>query len=276
MIELLPKYIEAWDLSSAELIAETATSHVYKVDKDGTPYVLKLYTELGRIHEVMGPAFLKTCEGNGVVGVIDYNDEACLLEYIDGPEVLSLVDDNRDEEATLIIAQTLNKIHKTPIPENHQFDDFNKHILKSFNKTPLDDAPDIILSAMRFAEKLVNNQQEICILHGDMHHKNVMHHSTKGWLALDPHSLVGDRAYDCANTLHNPKEHPELSQNKDRLLKQVDIFSLEMNIDPQRIIDYAYVCSALSSCWTKQDDGEFGQEALDTSSILEKYISKGE
>ncbi len=47
-----------------------------------------------------------------------------------------------------------------------------------------------------------------------------------------------------------------------------------MNIDPQRIIDYAYICGALSSCWTKQDDGEYGQDALNTSKILEPYISK--
>lgn len=202
MDALLQQYLKAWILSNANLIAKKPTSHVYKVKQGNSTCVLKLYTDLGRIHESIGPVFLETCKGNGVVGVINYNDEACLLEYIDGPELLTLVDDSKDEEATLIIAQTLNKIHKTPIPENHKFDDFNKHMLKSFDKTPIDDAPEIIKRAAKFAEKHIKNQQEICLLHGDMHHKNIMHHAEKGWVALDPQSLIGDRAYDCANTIH--------------------------------------------------------------------------
>ena len=47
-----------------------------------------------------------------------------------------------------------------------------------------------------------------------------------------------------------------------------------MDIDPQRIIDYAYIHGALSSCWTKEDDGAYGQDAIETSLILEKHISK--
>ncbi len=271
---LLEKYCALWNLSEPSLIAKTNTSHVYKVAYQNISAVLKVYTELGRIHEAIGPQFLKECNGNGVIDVYEFNDEACFLYYVDGNEVLSLVEQEKDEEATLIIAQTLSKIHKTPIPKNHPYKTFDTHMRRLFEYAPMDHAPNIVKRAAAFASSKIRKQIEISMLHGDMHHKNVMYDTQKGWLALDPQCVVGDRAYDCANTLHNPHQRPDLTEDKDRLLKQAEILGTELNITPQRIIDYAYIHGALSSCWTKEDNGHYGEDALRTSKILEPYISK--
>ena len=208
MDKLLQKYQAQWNLSDPSLIAKTNTSHVYKVSYENDFAVLKIYTKLGRIHEAIGPQFLKDCHGNGVVNVYQFDDDACLLEFIDGEELLSLVNQEQDEKATLIIAQTLNKIHKTPIPKNPPYKNLEHHMRRLFEYAQEDHSPNIVKRAAQFAEKVIPNQIEISMLHGDMHHKNVMLESQKGWLALDPQCVVGDRAYDCANTLHNPCESP--------------------------------------------------------------------
>lgn len=273
MQDLLEEYLDHWDLSNPEIIEETPTSHVYKVEKDGQPCVLKLYTALGREHEATGPEFLKICDPDSVVGVIEHDEGAALLEYIDGEELVILVQSNKDEQATRIIAQTLNKIHRSPIPANHNFKSLEEHMSAIFRHAELD-APDIIKQVAPFARKLLDNQREICLLHADMHHKNIMHHAERGWLALDPQCAVGDRAYDCANTLHNPNKSAHLTENDERLIGQAAIMGQEMDIKPQRIIDFAYVHGCLSACWTKEDDGYYGEDALNTSRILEKYISR--
>ncbi len=272
MDALLQKYQTQWSLNDPSLIAKTNTSHVYKVSYNDKIAVLKIYTESGRVHEAIGPKFLEQCHGNGVIDVYEFNNEVCLLYYVDGEELLSLVDNGKDEEATLIIAQTLNKIHKTHVPKTHPYKNLEHHMRRLFEYTQEDHSPDIVKRAAQFAKKVIQKQIEISMLHGDMHHKNVMLDSQKGWLALDPQCVVGDRAYDCANTLHNPS--PPLQHDEKRLLKQTQILGAEMDIDPQRIIDYAYIHGALSSCWTKEDDGEYGQDALKTSEILEPHISE--
>ena len=47
---------------------------------------------------------------------------------------------------------------------------------------------------------------------------------SRGWLAFDPKGLVGERTYDCANTLCNPGM-PELVHNETRLLTNAAILA---------------------------------------------------
>lgn len=274
MSKSLDNYLSKWALTSPEQLAETPTSFIYKVQFKQTKHILKLYKELGRIYESLGPAYLTICHGIGVVNVIQYDDNAALLEYIDGPELLSLVEDNQDDEATKIIAQTLNKIHDVKKPDDFFCDTLEERLSALF-KYNEKDTPDIIKRGSIYARKRLTKQVEITLLHGDMHHKNVMHHKDRGWIALDPNCMTGDRAYDCANTLHNPKNMTDLTENKDRLFLQAKILGTNMNIDPQRIIDYAYIHGCISSCWTKMDEGYYGENVLKTSAILEPYISEG-
>jgi streptomycin 6-kinase len=271
--QLIKDYSTRWSLTDLSLIEKTATSHLYKAKKENQDCVLKLYTELGRKHEAIGPVWLIACQKSAaVVDVIEYDDGACLLDYIDGVELKSLIDDNKDDDATKIIAQTLQKIHTTRIPQNHGFKTFDDQFDALINHAK--DAPNIILRAKKFLGNLPTHPDETRLLHGDTHHKNIMHHSIKGWIMLDPQALVGDRAYDCANTLHNPHQMPHLTEDKDRLLKQAHILGTTLNIDPQRIIDYAYIHGCLSSCWSKMDDGDYCPLSLKTSQILEEFISK--
>ena len=41
--------------------------------------------------------------------------------------------------------------------------------------------------------KLLAEPREVCALHGDLHHDNVLDFGPRGWLAIDPHALVGER-----------------------------------------------------------------------------------
>ncbi len=272
MRQLLSDYLKKWNCSKAVLIEETPTSHVYKVKYRNQFAVLKIYTVVGRKFESQGPFWLKACSGSAVIDVYKHDEGACLLEYIDGEELIQLTKIGRDEEATLIIAKTLNSIHKSPIPKEHKFKTFEEQFSALIDHK--NDAPNIIHRVAKFAKRKLNKSYKPYLLHGDMHHKNIMNHSTKGWLAFDPQCLVGDRSYDCANTLHNPHQMPELTENKDRLLKQVEILSSHMDINSQDIIDYAYIHGCLSSCWTKMDEGHYCQLSLNTSMILEEFINQ--
>ena len=68
-----------------------------------------------------------------------------------------------------------------------------------------------------------SDQRDVRVLHGDIHHHNIRQ-SSRGWLAFDPKGLVGERTYDCANTLCNPVM-PELVHNETRLLTNAAILA---------------------------------------------------
>jgi streptomycin 6-kinase len=42
------------------------------------------------------------------------------------------------------------------------------------------------------------------VLHGDLHHDNVLDFGRRGWLAIDPHGLFGERGFDYANNSPTP------------------------------------------------------------------------
>jgi streptomycin 6-kinase len=46
----------------------------------------------------------------------------------------------------------------------------------------------------------------------------------------------------------------------------------ELGIDSQRIINYAYIYGCLSSCWSLDDKGNYGENALKTSALLEPLV----
>ncbi|MGB0719439.1 MAG: aminoglycoside phosphotransferase family protein [Bdellovibrionales bacterium] len=269
----LEQFCKRWNLQSPEQIATTPTSSVYKVIQSGETRILKLYTDLGRNCESEAPYFFKTCKGRGVADIYQFNDDGMVMEYITGKTLKSLIDENRDKEATQIIAQTLRAIHNAPQNYDHHFQTLEQRFESLFRHAAISGTPDIVKRAAFLAKSMLRKQSETRLLHGDMHHDNIMQRDNGDWVAIDPQPLIGDPAYDCANTLHNPHQTPQLTENIDRLLKQAKILAQTLEISQQKIINYAYIHGCLSTCWSEDDGTDTFSKclALKTSEILEPH-----
>jgi streptomycin 6-kinase len=51
----------------------------------------------------------------------------------------------------------------------------------------------ILRVAAETAADLLATQHDVVVLHGDVHHENVLGFGSRGWLAIDPKALVGER-----------------------------------------------------------------------------------
>src|SRR3546814_13426940 len=56
------------------------------------------------------------------------------------------------------------------------------------------------------ARALLAESRGTGVLHGDIHHDNVLDFGPRGWLAIDPKRLVGERGFDFANLFTNRSE----------------------------------------------------------------------
>lgn len=45
---------------------------------------------------------------------------------------------------------------------------------------------------------------DVVVLHGDIHHGNVLDGGERGWRAIDPKGLLGERTFDFVNILLAP------------------------------------------------------------------------
>ncbi|HKO90076.1 MAG TPA: aminoglycoside phosphotransferase family protein [Polyangiaceae bacterium] len=98
--------------------------------------------------------------------------------------------------------------------------------------------------------------------------------SPRGWLAFDPKGLVGERTFDCANTLCNPSEgrYDALVHDEQRLLSHAGILSDVLEIELARILQFTFAYACLSASWSLATHGHgAAQRALGIATLLEPH-----
>ena len=103
------------------------------------------------------------------------------------------------------------------------------------------------------------------MLHGDLHHFNLLRSEAHGWLAIDAKGVVGEPAYETGALLRNPKGErltlPVLRRRADRLTEA-------LGLDVTRVYGWAYSQAVLSAAWCVED-GEDPAYALAVAALWE-------
>lgn len=259
----LNDYLTAWRLSNPQLLMQTMTSHIYTVTYETKTVVLKLLSP-SEIDEQRGAVALRCFDGHGAVRLLRYDEGAHLMEYAAGDELVTLVERGEDENATRIIAQVIQQLHS--VPQNTPHDGLfmlDRWFEALFNKAATDrqmGIDSIYVRSASLAKRLLVDQREVQVLHGDIHHRNIRK-TSRGWLTFDPKGLVGERTYDCANTLCNPVM-PELVHNETRLLTNAAILADTLALDLSRVLAYTYAYACLNTSWWLLRIGTKGAEDI--------------
>jgi streptomycin 6-kinase len=87
----------------------------------------------------------------------------------------------------------------------------------------------------------------VTVLHGDIHHGNVLDFGERGWLAIDPKGLLGERTFDFVNILRNPD--PEIALAPGRFARQVRLIAEFANVDRARLLGWTIALTGLSAAW---------------------------
>jgi streptomycin 6-kinase len=246
---------------------------------DGTPVVIKLGVAadetVGREARV-----LERIAGAGAVMLLDRDWElsALLLERaVPGLPLASRCAAD-DVEATEEAANVLQRIWR-PAPASlrlpavreqaHAFTRYHEAALGVDGVVP----PELVRLAEQVFHELVDSTDERMLLHGDLHHGNVLSATRSRWLAIDPHGLVGERAYDCAALLYNP--HHELRGTRDlerRLLERVDVLVRRLSLDRERVIAWGFTKAVLSELWAIEDHGGILKVPLRVAQALAHHL----
>ena len=86
-----------------------------------------------------------------------------------------------------------------------------------------------------------------------MHHNNVLDFGERGWLAIDPKGLVGERAFDYANLFCNPD--PKTATAPGTLARRAAIVADAAGLERRRLLQWVLAYSGLSTAWSFEDGG---------------------
>ena len=199
--------------------------------------------------------------GDGAIKLLqeDTANSVALLELCEPGTILKNFGENKEQ--TEIAAAVMQALWKK-IPKNHIFPtvaDWGKGFARykqTFNKSgPI--SMHIIQKAEDTYNRLLQSSSENYLLHGDLHHENILL-SKRGWLAIDPKGVIGERAYDIGCFLRNP--YPSLVKfpnAKEITRKRITIFSKTLNLDEKRIAQWAFAQCILSAVWVAEERGQY-------------------
>lgn len=254
-----------WRLSDIRPLAElrlvnnylaVAYSAVYKAD-----VVLKiLLWEDAQKYEA---AALRYFNGAGCIKLLAYDERyhALLLPYIKPGETLRSLFPAEDERAVQILAKTSKKFHTHPITDAaaSHFPTVAQWLM-ALNKEYTNIPTHLLEDARSRAQHLLQQTSTMSLLHGDLHHENILH-AGDAWIAIDPKGVVGEQEYEYGAFIRNP--YPDLIVHSDVqniINRRIELCGNLSGFNTQRIADWAFVQAVLSACWTH----ECGKEKLMT------------
>jgi streptomycin 6-kinase len=263
---LLAEFTERWSLSLHEPFAAPSYNYVVPATRaDGEPVVLKMgFPNPELTCEIEA---LRWYDGHGSARLLDGDAErgALLLERLVPGQMLSEID---DEQATAIAASVMRQLWR-PAPNHHNFPTVAKwhqgvqRLRDSFDggTGPLPAA--FVDRAEKLTAELLASAAEPVLLHGDLHHFNILSAQRQPWLAIDPKGVLGEPAYEVGPLFLNPSPQPARVQ-----ARRADQLAAELGIDRQRILGWGVARAVLAACWSIEDSGSFWGDAIECAETL--------
>lgn len=125
------------------------------------------------------------------------------------------------------------------------------------------------LVAMAEATLTQTHPAPACLLHGDLHHDNILFDQRRGWLAIDPAGILGDPGYEVGSLLINPlPETPERADLSDLLRTRLEILSSELDMPLERLRRWGIFKCVLSAWWDFEDHGRGWEPAITVAHAL--------
>lgn len=264
------RYVRLWKLVPDGAAIVTHSSRLLPVLWRGEPAMLKVACEA---EEKFGGLLMRWWDGTGAAKVLASAGDAILLERAQGSRSLSsFARDGRDDEATRIICSVVETLHaprSEPPPELIPL----KHWFREL--APAAAAHGGILAACaRTAERLLEAPRDPVVLHGDIHHDNILDFGPRGWLAIDPKRLTGERGFDYANIFTNPDlSDPSrpVATLPGRFESRLAIVCEAARIERRRMLEWILAWCGLSAAWFISD-GESPEIDLQIAALAEAEL----
>lgn len=270
---LVAECAQRWSLAVGPPFANLTYNYVAPAERtDGTRAVLKVgFPDKELLTEAEALRFFA---GRGAVRLLedDLGQGVLLVERLEpGTPLLSVED---DETATSIVAGVLRHLWR-PVPADHPFPTVAEwgagfgRMRDHFDGTTGPLPPALTDGAERLFTELLSSMAEPVLLHGDLHHDNVLAAARKPWLAIDPKGIVGEPAYDTGAWLRNWLPDLLDAPRPDRILaRRIDQFAEELALDRERVRAWGMAQAVLSAWWMIEDHGSGWEPPIEVARLL--------
>jgi streptomycin 6-kinase len=255
-------YLDRWGLVADGEVVTTSRASLLPVTRSGRRAMLKV----AHFHtETVGNAVLAWWEGRGAARVLELDGAAVLLERAQSAgSLLQLYDEGRDTEAAGVIARLAAELHAprraSPptgiVPLSTWFADL---------QPAAERLGGVIRASAHAAMALVSTPTDEAILHGDLHHENILLFDDGGWRAIDPKGVRGETTFEYVPHLLDPDDTGPL--DVERLERQIDLMVAAAGLDAARVRTWLLAWAGLCAVWWLED-GKSAEPSLRVADAL--------
>lgn len=264
--ELLLELSGMWSLTLEPPFADLSYSYVAPAThENGARFVLKVGVPNPEL--ITEIEALRAFDGAGCVRLIDAAPErgALLLERLVPGEALRKID---DVQATEIACEVMGNIWREEFPHGNfpttwKWGQGFRRLRARFQGGTGPFPEELIDRGERRFHELLDGMGPPVLLHGDLHHSNILSAKREPWLAIDPKGVVGEPAYEVGSWLRNP--YPEILQWEDftaTLQRRLTQFSACLRFPRERLLGWAFSQAVLSACWMYEDNQKDWERGL--------------
>lgn len=244
---ILERHCALWSLTADGPLRVTSTSLLQPVRRDGRALMLKI----ARVaEERRGARLMGWWDGRGAAPVLAIEGDALLMQRAaGGRDLVAMARRGADEAATAVIVAVVRRLHRHPSPPT-----FLTPLPSWFAdlESVADGAPPWMRRAAAMARTLLAAPVPEVALHGDVHHANILDFGERGWLAIDPKGLVGDRAFDYVNLFRNPdidQSWPAIATRPAHFARRVAQVSRGASLEPAHLLRWIVAGMGLFAAW---------------------------
>ncbi|MBN8190836.1 kinase [Bacillus sp. NTK074B] len=220
---------------------------------------------------------LQDFQGKGMVKVLDFNKEEgwiLLDRLMPGSPLLSIED---EEEVLSVFARTAKGLWHKPV-SNHPYptvQSWSKGIGRlrdRFNGGTGPIPPEFVVKAEALYPELLNTSTDFYLLHGDLHHGNILYSDSSGWTAIDPKGLIGEREYDCIQFMLN--EWEKWDAPLELLRYRTETIASLLSLSYERLLQYGFCHSILSASWSVEDGLDGWKTGVSLAGMFEELLAE--
>lgn len=275
-LEDLPRSIaalsERWELDVGPPRTELTYNYIAPARlADGTGAMLKLGVPgLAVEREAM---CLRSYDGLGAARVLAYDAGlgALLLELVrPGIDLRPLP----EEQAVAAAVSVMQLLHRVPLPGEliPGVQDWGRGFQRLRDRYGGSCGPlpaRLVDEAETVYAGLAGSMQPPALLHGDLHHLNILSSDRMPFLAIDPQGVLGEPAYEVGAFLYNPLPEIPMWPALGRILeRRVAMFSERLDVERRRIAGWGFSRAVLSGIWSLEDHGAGWDGALRVAGLL--------
>ena len=217
----------------------------------GAPAMLKRTTAP---EELAGFGLLEWWDGDGAVRVLAREGNVLLMERATASADLlqwALRDPDADAAASEVLCDVLARLHApraAPAPPLQPLAAWFEALDREAAVRGGMFARCAMIANVLLADP---DADDVVPLHGDCHHRNVLHFGARGRLAIDPKDRIGERGFDYAQLLCNP-DLPHAADPA-RFAAQLAQVSARAGLQPARLARWTAARAGLSAVWFLED-----------------------